>query len=38
MVTLPYKVVGLEGMSDYSGIRVQRFHCTVNVEVGTGIV
>ena len=27
MVTVPHKMVGLERMSDYRGVRLQRFHC-----------
>ena len=28
MVIVPRKMVGLDIMSDYRGVRVQRFHCT----------
>ena len=27
MVTAPHKMVGLERMSDYRGVGLQRFHC-----------
>ena len=27
MVTVPHKMVGLERMSDYRGVGLQRFHC-----------
>ena len=29
MVTVPHKMVGLERMSDYRGVGLQRFHCIV---------
>ena len=29
MVTVPDKMVRLERMSDYRGVRLERFHCTL---------
>ena len=29
MVTVPHVMVGLERMLDYRGVRLARFHCTV---------
>ena len=28
MVTIPHIMVGLERMSDYRGVRLERFHCS----------
>ena len=31
MVTIPHEMVGLERMSDYRGVRLERFHCTYSI-------
>ena len=33
MVTLPHKMVGLEGMLDYGGVGLERFHCTEKCKI-----
>ena len=33
MVTVPHKMVGLERMSDYRGVGLERFHCTIKINL-----
>ena len=33
MVNVPHQTVGVERMSDYRGVGLERFHCTCNVEI-----
>ena len=35
MVTVPHIMVGLEGMLDYRGVGLERFHCIIIISINT---